>query len=539
NGTAPYSYSIDGTTFQTSGTFTALPAGSYTFTLKDANGCTVTQNVSITQPSQLKGNITAVNTSCKNTSDGKIIVEVTGGTLPYSYVWNNDPTLNTNTLEKIVSGTYQITVTDALGCFIKLEGIVYGTNCIPLPVDDVFTGTEDIPVSGSVGLNDLDSDGDPLTYTIITQPANGTIIFNTDGSFIFTPASGWNGSTSFEYEVCDPQGLCTKATATITIVPVNHPPIAIDDRFTIPQGETLNERVYVNDSDPDNDMLAFTQVTQPKYGKLTFNSDGTFVYVPNSDYNGNDEFIYTACDPSGACDEAKVTLSIRPFVVVNLTPAFQKVAEGNKVSVTAVLTMPLNVDFEITLGYSGDALEGKDYKLFEQYVTLKFPAGKTTATGFIVIGSLIDNVKEKEEHVLISITGVNSTEVRIGTGADVTILDVYPPAKEISGTDENPAIKPDPLFSPNGDGQGNDYFVIKNITDFPDNEVIIFNRWGNEVYRVKGYDNANRSFAGSANTGILLNIHKDLPEGVYFYVIYTIDAEKIKRLNKGYLILKR
>ncbi len=122
----------------------------------------------------------------------------------------------------------------------------------------------------------------------------------------------------------------------------------------------------------------------------------------------------------------------------------------------------------------------------------------------------------------------------------MTILDLLPPIKEVTDQDEtNPEIKPDPLLSPNGDGQGNDRFQIDRITEFPDNEVIIFNRWGNEVYRINGYDNAGKSFQGIANTGILTNVNKDLPDGVYYFIIYTVNTDKVRKLNKGYLILKR
>src|SRR5204863_44377 len=54
-GTSPYTYAIDGTTFDASGTFSSLGAGSYTITVKDANGCTTTQPVTITQPASAVG----------------------------------------------------------------------------------------------------------------------------------------------------------------------------------------------------------------------------------------------------------------------------------------------------------------------------------------------------------------------------------------------------------------------------------------------------------------------------------------------------
>src|SRR5690606_29854858 len=100
----------------------------------------------------------------------------------------------------------------------------------------------------------------------------------------------------------------------------------------------------------------------------------------------------------------------------------------------------------------------------------------------------------------------------------------------------------DPLLSPNEEGQGNEKLIIGGIENFSDNEVRIFNRWGNELFFMKGYDNKERVFRGYANKGLLVNTSEPLADGVYFYIIITneINGGQITRhLNKGYLILKR
>src|SRR5437016_1134129 len=79
-GTSPYSYAIDGVTFGSSGTFSSLAAGSYTITVKDANGCTTTQPVTITQPaSALTASALATNPSC-TTGTGPLTVTASGRT---------------------------------------------------------------------------------------------------------------------------------------------------------------------------------------------------------------------------------------------------------------------------------------------------------------------------------------------------------------------------------------------------------------------------------------------------------------------------
>lgn len=97
------------------------------------------------------------------------------------------------------------------------------------------------------------------------------------------------------------------------------------------------------------------------------------------------------------------------------------------------------------------------------------------------------------------------------------------------------------LLSPNKDGSGNDYLHIKNIELYPDNEITIYNRWGNIVYKEKGYDNSTRFFAGS-----LKMKSTAVTDGVFYYVLTvnntftnTNTNSGSKELIKGYFILRR
>ena len=87
------------------------------------------------------------------------------------------------------------------------------------------------------------------------------------------------------------------------------------------------------------------------------------------------------------------------------------------------------------------------------------------------------------------------------------------------------------FFSPNGDGV-NDGFEIKNIENYPNNQLKIFNRWGNLVYQKDGYLN---EFVGFANVGDAAGKEK-LPAGTY-YVILVYGDEKTETYN-GYLQLQ-
>lgn len=467
-------------------------------------------------------------TQLTNPANGTLVFN-TDGTFTFipNQNWNG-----TSTFEYQVCDPFNLCDTTTVSI------IIYPVNDPPIANPDFFTTFEDTPLNGSVVLNDSDPDGDVLTFTRLTTPANGTLIFNANGTFTFTPNLNWNGNTTFNYLVCDPFGLCDTTSVSITITPVNDPPIANPDRFRVLKDSTIQETVINNDSDPENDFLTYRIITNPVNGNVIFNPNGSFIYTPDTGYTGIDTFIYETCDPFGACDTAIVTLLVQPRVIVNLIPPTGTIKEGEQITITAQLTEPLLEDVFITLRYSGTAENRIDYNLEDSFITLRFMAGDILAIDFLTVKAKIDALKEGTENILIAIDSTSSTFVIIGTGSDIAITDIYPESKPI-GPEENPDINPDPLISPNDDGVGNDSFIIYNIARYPDNEVIIFNRWGNEVFRLSNYNNEDRAFKGIANTGILTNSNTPLVDGVYYFIIYTKDATGERKLNKGYIILKR
>ena len=88
------------------------------------------------------------------------------------------------------------------------------------------------------------------------------------------------------------------------------------------------------------------------------------------------------------------------------------------------------------------------------------------------------------------------------------------------------------VISPNGDGL-NDVWIIGGLERFPNNEVTVFNRWGNIVYKAKGYDNVNTVWGGEQNSG--QNLTNNLvPDGTYFYIIELGNESKLT----GFVVLK-
>lgn len=91
-------------------------------------------------------------------------------------------------------------------------------------------------------------------------------------------------------------------------------------------------------------------------------------------------------------------------------------------------------------------------------------------------------------------------------------------------------------FSPDGDGN-NDFWTINGIEEYPNNTVMIYNRWGDMVFKIEGYDNASNVFTGQANQ--LTGMGADqLPEGTYFFIINIAEDHSLQK-TQGYLVLKR
>lgn len=122
NGTAPFTFSI-GNESQDNGLFENMSAGSYEITVIDANGCTATTSIDITEPDaiELTAEITDSNSIFGN---GSIALTVTGGTGTYTYDWSNGET--TANLSDLEIGEYSVTVTDEAGCSITESFTVGG-----------------------------------------------------------------------------------------------------------------------------------------------------------------------------------------------------------------------------------------------------------------------------------------------------------------------------------------------------------------------------------------------------------------------------
>lgn len=215
-GTLGYTYVWTGPaplTGQGTPSLTNMKPGVYSVTVTDANGCTAIYNTTITEPAILTLAVSKVNATCGGLCNGSITATVSGGTIPYTYVWSNGTTvtspLTTNTISGLCAGSYTITVNDANGCTQTISPI---TITEPLVLTASAAGVNTSCFGMCNGTGTLTITGGTPIYNIVWAPVppvgQGTI--NISG---LCPGT-------YTANITDANLCTTSASVTITEPPV-------------------------------------------------------------------------------------------------------------------------------------------------------------------------------------------------------------------------------------------------------------------------------------------------------------------------------
>ncbi len=178
-------------------------------------------------------------------------------------------------------------------------------------------GSITVTASQGVLANDTDADNDPLTAQLISGSDNGTVVLNSNGSFVYTHNGSNNASDSFTYVANDGTENSNIATVSLNIAlpPPNNAPVASNDNVSgIAQGDSITvtsaQGVLANDTDADSDPLTAQLISGPSNGTVTLEADGSFTYTHDNSSNGSDSFTYVANDGIADSNIATVNLSI-------------------------------------------------------------------------------------------------------------------------------------------------------------------------------------------------------------------------------------
>jgi VCBS repeat-containing protein len=182
-----------------------------------------------------------------------------------------------------------------------------------------YIANEDAGLGGN--LTGSDPDTDPLTYTLGTPPAHGTLMLTADGAFTYTPAANYHGADSFVAQVSD-GGRTSTATMSLTVTSVNDP-VVVRGEYSVIQttGSALID-VLANDSDADDDPLTVTLESQPPGGSAVIEGNRIRV-TPGSTLAGPSSLTYRVSDGAGSSATGTLGLLVgpsRPFFYATGAP---------------------------------------------------------------------------------------------------------------------------------------------------------------------------------------------------------------------------
>ena len=386
-----------------------------------------------------------------NPSSGTATTDSTG-VATFSYVGT------TSGADQIVASSFQAQTNTVTA--------VWGANGPPVADDQTVTTDEDTPVA--ITLTASDPDGDPLTFSIVTGPSNGTLS-GTAPDVVYDPTPGYVGADSFTFQVSDGQETSNVATVSITINDVNDPPVADDQ--SVSTDEDTDLAITLTATDPDGDPLTYTVVSGPTNGSLS-GTPPTLTYSPTQDWNGTDSFTFKANDGQADSNLATVTITVNP---VNDAP----VADDQAVVTSEDTALPITLTasdadgdpltFAIVAGPANGTLSGAPPSLV--YTPAPDFYGADAFTFTASDGQATSNVAT----VSITVTAVNDPPVaadrQVTTDEDVAvaitltgsdpdgdpltfILASLPASGTLSGT------PPDLSYAPNPDFNGGDTFTF-------------------------------------------------------------------------------
>ncbi|MBF0433871.1 MAG: tandem-95 repeat protein [Magnetococcales bacterium] len=263
----------------------ALSVNHGTVTLGSTTGLSIVSGANGSATMTVTGTMTAINSALSGLSYQSLL----------HYAGADSLTIVANDLGGSGSGGAK-TTTSSLGITVN------AVQQPPVAGDDALMTLQDhalvITITSDLLTNDVDTDGDPLMMTAFTNPANGTLVDNGNGTLTYTPNNGYFGSDSFVYTVNDGHGNTDQGVVTVVVKPL-HSLQAVDDAGATLEEVPVTVSVLGNDRDPDylpngiNPALHVIGFTAPGNGQVTHNGSGQFTYTPNVDFFGVDAFTYT------------------------------------------------------------------------------------------------------------------------------------------------------------------------------------------------------------------------------------------------------
>ena len=604
-GNAPYTFSWSIPGMSNTPIVNNLTAGTYTLTVTDASGCSVTSSANVTEPTPLNFQIAnQIPATCQQ-NNGLIAVFATGGRVPYSYQWTSNAGVagNSNTATNLGAGIYSVTVTDANGCSQSINNITFAP-AAPFQFTTVVTHPQCVADNGQISIvtaenytyqwsanantgnsfvaNDLTAGTYSLTITnnegcdtSINVIVNAPTLLNTtnnitnascgqaNGAIIITVNSGV-APYSYNWDVVPNPGdtnavnNLNAGTYRVTITDANG--CSLENAIAVTGSDVLDVQFSVNAPDcATAGSIALTPLQGTPPFTYTWSSNANTGNQSDADNLGDGTYDVTISDDADCEQELSFELlnewefdifleDIADNECPNYANGFIDIStnsNSNKLIYewsNAAVTQDI---FNLEGGtYSVTATDQNSGCTAEANFDIQSPEAFTVEVTpnnpTITLGDEIDlNASSDNIGLIYSWAGTNGS-IQTGPVASVSpgqtttytlsaTLDQCPPQiYEVTVTVllDDELLIPD-AFTPNGDGQNDDYFVYAKagteITSFQ-----IFNRWGELMHGrndVSPWDGTHRG--------------ADMPNGSYVYVVTYSVGGGAETIRQGQFLLIR
>jgi uncharacterized repeat protein (TIGR01451 family)/gliding motility-associated-like protein len=525
------SYSLNEGTPQSSNSFNGLSAGTYTVLVEDANGCSVlTDEIIVNNPNPIEAELSlSSNVSCFNGSDGVIEITATGGTGQLSYTLNGGSPQTLNRFENLVAGTYTVVVEDENMCSITLTDIII-ENSEPLSVSydasDAVScygandGMIEVFVSGGTGdyLVELTNETSGLEYFVSTP-------------FVFENLSAGDYLVS----VTDENGCFESINVTIGT----------------PEELTLTHAAYC-----EAGIVGVELTAEGGNGNYQYSIDGGQSWTQSNRFENlvNNTMLMLVVSDENNCVSEIIEFPVESLNTLN---ASAELISGNSCYGLSDAAIQINTEggvapYTYTVNgedtyYSNliDSLAAGDYVIHIQdgnecpaLTEISIDSSEEIIIDLVSTTNADCNGNRNGTAEIEAIGGFGNFDYQWSNGSNSnTAFDLSAGTHTATITDSEGCeitydviiesdmtgveLGQNNVFTPNSDGI-NDFFVISNLELYPDNELVVLNRWGNEVYSKKSYDNL---WDGS-----------NLSEGTYFYVLKVKICDEYQTLN-GYITI--
>lgn len=304
-GSSPYSYSIDGTNFGTSSTFTSLAAGTYTVYVNDNGSCQGTTTVTISEPSAVVHSATTTDATC-GSSNGSIVVTATGGSSPYTYSLNSGSGQSSGSFTGLAAGSYTVQATDANGCTSTMTTETVGGASGP----SLTTTVSDETCMDANGQIIVNATGGSTPYS-----------YSNDGGSTYQSSSVFSGLSAGTYAIIveDNNGCTATTNSTVTN----------SGGFTLIVNPSAGQTICAGNSANISASGAGTGATYSWDQGLGTGSSHTVSPTVTTTYT------VQATDMAGCTESSSTTITVETIPTVTVIPTSPTICAGDSQTLTA------------------------------------------------------------------------------------------------------------------------------------------------------------------------------------------------------------